>query len=241
MSHRTGPHQPHGRADLLRDLSAGQSQCTARSKRTGQRCKRASMLGGNVCRAHGGAAPQTKAKAQRRLQQAADALVQRLLGIALDGQVADHIALAAIRDALDRAGLSPKTAIEVDVALKPWEQIADDAFTTIESGSLHAHRAARDRRPPPALADTVLLATNEDLIVDAEVVSDERDPACFATPAPPHTGDERDGQLSEQHQPAMMPLTEAVSAMAQLRRDSTRSPRAPRALPPGRAARYSGG
>jgi len=79
----------------------------------------ASSLGGNVCRAHGGAAPQTRAKAQRRLQQAADALVQRLLSFALDGKVADPVALQAIRDALDRAGLSPKTGIEVEAALKP--------------------------------------------------------------------------------------------------------------------------
>ena len=90
-------------------------RCTARSKRTGERCRLPSMLGGNVCRSHGGAAPQTRAKAQRRLQQAADVLVQRLLSFALDGRVADPVALAAIRDALDRAGLNPKTAIEIEV------------------------------------------------------------------------------------------------------------------------------
>jgi hypothetical protein len=79
------------------------------------------MLGGNVCRAHGGAAPQTKAKAQRRLQQAADVLVQRLLSFALDGKVADPVALQAIRDVLDRAGLNPKQLVEVEV--QPWERI----------------------------------------------------------------------------------------------------------------------
>src|SRR6516225_8544708 len=42
--------RPHGRADLMCDLQAGETQCTARSKRTGERCKRASSLGSNVCR-----------------------------------------------------------------------------------------------------------------------------------------------------------------------------------------------
>jgi len=56
-------------------------------------------------------------KAQRRLQQAAEALVQRLLSFALGGNVADPVALQAIRDALARAGLSPKTGIEDEVAL----------------------------------------------------------------------------------------------------------------------------
>jgi hypothetical protein len=59
------------------------------------------------------------------LQQAADALAQRLLSFALDGKVADPVALQAIRDALDRAGLSPKTGIEVEVALKQWEQVLE--------------------------------------------------------------------------------------------------------------------
>jgi hypothetical protein len=61
-------------------------------------------------RVHGASAPQVKAAAKRRLDAAADVLVQRLLGFALDGDTPDNIALAAIRDALDRAGLvAPKT------------------------------------------------------------------------------------------------------------------------------------
>src|SRR5262245_17782899 len=78
------------------------------------------MLGGKVCRSHGGAAPQVTAKAQRRLQQAVDALVQRLVGMALDGDVQDHVALQAIRDALDRAGLGAKQAVSVEVKLQPY-------------------------------------------------------------------------------------------------------------------------
>lgn len=116
--------QPLDRRDLLHDLQAGETQCTARSKRTGKRCKAPSMLGGNVCRAHGGAAPQTRAKAQRRLQQAADILVQRLLGLALDGDTPDAVALQAIRDALDRAGLGAKQALELSAKpLAPWEKM----------------------------------------------------------------------------------------------------------------------
>jgi hypothetical protein len=80
------------------------------------------MLGGNVCRMHGGSAPQVKAAAKRRLEQAADVLVQRLLGFALDGEVPDPVALADIRDALDRAGLNPKTAVEVEVSTAPWQE-----------------------------------------------------------------------------------------------------------------------
>jgi hypothetical protein len=75
-------------------------RCTARSKSTGQQSQRPAILGGNVCYHHGGNAPQTKAKARRRLEQAADALVARLLSFALDGDTSDNVALcknAAIR------------------------------------------------------------------------------------------------------------------------------------------------
>jgi hypothetical protein len=123
--------QPLDRRDLLHNLRAGEAQCTARSKRTGKRCKAPSMLGGNVCRAHGGSAPQTRAKAQRRLQQAADVLVQRLLGLALDGDVPDAVALQAIRDALDRAGLGAKQALELSAkAPAPWEEMMMDFANT---------------------------------------------------------------------------------------------------------------
>jgi hypothetical protein len=63
-------------------------RCTARN-RAGKPCRRYTARRGNVCRLHGGAAPQVKAAAKRRLDQAADALVAKLLGFALDGDPPD--------------------------------------------------------------------------------------------------------------------------------------------------------
>lgn len=48
-------------------------QCTATAKSTGERCQNAPMKGSNVCRVHGGAAPQVQKKAQERLDEMADA------------------------------------------------------------------------------------------------------------------------------------------------------------------------
>ena len=42
-------------------------RCTARSKRSGERCKRPAMLGGHVCASHGGKAPAVIAKARQRV------------------------------------------------------------------------------------------------------------------------------------------------------------------------------
>lgn len=159
--------QPLDRRDLLHDLQAGETRCTARSKRTGKRCKAPSMLGGNVCRAHGGAAPQTRAKAQRRLAQAADVLVQRLLGLALGGDVPDAIALQAIRDALDRAGLGAKHALELSAEpLAPWEEMCIDFANT----SRARHEALEQLvRRGEALPEVLANPAGPD-IVDAELV-----------------------------------------------------------------------
>ncbi len=68
-------------------------------------------------------------------------MARELLKMAVDENVSDAVKLAAIRDALDRAGLSAKTAVSVEIAPKPWEVIFDD----ITGGS-----RAESRRPAPA-------------------------------------------------------------------------------------------
>ena len=137
------------------------------------------MLGGNVCYHHGGNAPQTKAKAQSRLAQAADALVRRLLRFALDGKVADPVAIAAIRDAVDRADLGARQALEFSVGdPKPYEQIMADLAGVAPISREESH-ARRGQTPQPALAGGALE------VVDAEVVDA---PDAPASAVPPGTG-----------------------------------------------------
>src|SRR6476661_3457854 len=113
-------------------------RCTAHRK-TGDRCKRAAINGGRVCTHHGGSAPAVKAKARQRLEDAADRMARELLKMAVDENVSDAVKLAAIRDALDRAGLSARTAVSVEVGRRPFEVIFDD----IASGSRAESRAHR--------------------------------------------------------------------------------------------------
>ena len=127
--------------------------------------------GANVCRVHGGSAPQVKRAAQRRLQQAADALTARLLGFALDQGVPDAIALQAVRDALDRAGLSPKTAVEIEVGPKPYMTILE----RLEGGSRAEWRRSQhitddSDQHQPALAQAPIALPAP---LDAEIVDDD--------------------------------------------------------------------
>lgn len=152
------------RADLK--LMGFDGKCTARRHSDGAQCRRPAARGANVCPVHGGSAPQVRAAAKRRLEQAADALAQRLLGYALNGDAPDHIALIAIRDALDRAGLSAKTAVELSVAEpKPYEEV----FGNITGIATLTREESRAQRGLPT-ADSPALEPPPADVVDAEVV-----------------------------------------------------------------------
>jgi hypothetical protein len=77
-------------------------QCTATRKATGQQCGRAAIQGGNVCWVHGGAAPQVRAAALRRIH----SLVDTALEVLAEQMDSDDQAIAqrAAINLLDRAG-----------------------------------------------------------------------------------------------------------------------------------------
>mgnify|MGYP000953443362 CR=1 FL=1 len=86
--------------------------CNAKSKQTGDRCKRPRVPGAMVCRYHGGAAPRTIAKAKERLLAAADPAAAYLAETVKNKRASDADRLKAALGILDRAGYAPKQAIE---------------------------------------------------------------------------------------------------------------------------------
>ena len=86
-------------------------QCIAKANSTGKQCARSAIAGATVCRVHGGAAPQVKAKAAERLAALADPAITRL------AKLIQHengmVGLGAVRDALDRAGFKAPDKHEV--------------------------------------------------------------------------------------------------------------------------------
>ena len=97
-----------------------------------------------MCRVHGGGAPQTLARARESLALAADRMAANLLGMATDAD-SEAVQLAATDSALDRAGVTGKTAVELSVAEpKPWEQVFDGI-----SPITRAEHQAQQGLPPP--------------------------------------------------------------------------------------------
>jgi hypothetical protein len=162
-------------------------------------------------------------------------LVQRLLSFAIDGNVSDPVALQAIHDALDRAGMKP--GIDVDVTLKPYQTI----FEAMESGSRSSFRGESVTEAIEANDDNHHALElepyepfDDDLVVDVDVVDqmtpedDERGSVGYSAPEPspfaPKTPPPEAG---------MMSYDAAVSAAGAMRRNA-QVRTAQRALPPGR-------
>jgi hypothetical protein len=117
-------------------------------------------------------------------------MAHELLKMAVDVNVSDAVKLAAIRDALDRAGLSARTAVSVEVGLRPFEVIFDDIVSDSRAES-RRRRGIPDNDGLDAIAgiDTIALVRSDDAepIVDAEVIDSEPD----STDLPPSLNTER--------------------------------------------------
>lgn len=123
------------------EARSDRGRCRAHRK-NGDRCKRPHDPGATVCGHHGARAPAVKRKARQRLEEAADRMARELLGIATSDEVSDAVKLAAIKDALDRAGLKPPSQAEITLAAsgpKPWEQM----IAGMATGTRAESRAAR--------------------------------------------------------------------------------------------------
>lgn len=160
----------------------------AAHKTNGDPCRKQALAGTTVCRTHGGATRHVKAKARVRLEMAADRMAKELLGIAVSEDASDAVKLAAIRDALDRAGLSAKTAVEVKVEpSKPWE----DILAGVAGGPRAESRAERGMtdEADPFAAHRAMMEADEARkprgYIDAEVVEpvEPSDPPAKQPPA----------------------------------------------------------
>lgn len=144
-------------------------RCTAASSRTGQPCRNRAIAGATVCRMHGGAAPQVRRAAERRLAeaqaaQAASEVYLRLAGQPPADPVAGIKALAARFHAIE-SDLFSRIAAEPEqlaILLPAWGAAAAkylDVLTAIVRAEPPRPQAAtladlldsfdRDGVPPP--------------------------------------------------------------------------------------------
>ena len=101
-------------------------KCTATNKKTSLRCKQWAILGGTVCRYHGGNAPQVRRKAEERLRALVDPAITAPHEILSDPKHPHR--MAAIKEILERDGRIgqdvAKAAEGVGITFEQLEMIA---------------------------------------------------------------------------------------------------------------------
>ena len=99
-------------------------RCAGTCKKTGLPCGNAPIRGGTVCTYHGAGAPQVKKKAKERLEELVDPAITRLVQL-VEQTDNPSVALGAVRDALDRAGLVKVEKVEVTNYVYAWDESDD--------------------------------------------------------------------------------------------------------------------
>lgn len=112
MPRREASVEPRYRSDGRRVCSAHRSN--------GEPCNALAMQAQGTCYTHGGAAPQARAAAQRRIEAAADSAAAHLITWMNSSSVPYNIRLAAAKDLLDRAQIGIDKSIKVE--LRRFEQ-----------------------------------------------------------------------------------------------------------------------
>ncbi|WP_139809026.1 hypothetical protein [Mycobacterium avium] len=110
-----------------------EKQCVATNTK-GERCRSYAIPGARVCRNHGGATRHVKEAARVRLEMASNRLVGKLVEIAFDDTRPAAVQLDAIKDSLNRAGLTKPAQVEVG-PIKPFETVFDSITSErVDSG-----------------------------------------------------------------------------------------------------------
>jgi hypothetical protein len=133
--------------------TAGSQRCVATS-RSGTRCRNWAIRGGSVCRFHGGAAPQVRAAAKRRLAEAASR--KKLHEFEIE-EVEDPVEAYA---QLASEAVAPKNLLAGHVASLDAMFAADAEFGEQAKAELAAYERAMDRAGK-LLADWIRLGIDE--------------------------------------------------------------------------------
>lgn len=191
-----------------------QRQCTATNVK-GERCRRYAIPGGRVCSKHGGATRHIKEAARIRVEMASDRLMGKLIEIAYDDARPAAVQLDAIKDSLNRAGLTKPAQVEVG-PIKAHETVFDDIFSGPRAESRRA-RGIEDASDSIGRPSCTEIGDYSTTAPAASADPDQSEPErrqrrrdC-RPPAAPHA-DERSARVSVQPQAPIITGEDAIYA-----------------------------
>lgn len=107
------PQNPPAGLDDPMHAVTPSKRCKANARTTGEQCANPPMMGQEVCRMHGGSAPQARKAAALRLLELADPAISALSEV-VKGAPKESDRVRAATAILDRAGLGPSSRVELE-------------------------------------------------------------------------------------------------------------------------------
>ncbi len=104
--------KPTDLMDTARVMDTPRPQCTAKSKQSGERCKRRPHPGATVCVIHGAGSPQVKASARERLMALQPLAIQTIHSL-MQRDEYPTVQLGAAREVFDRTEGKPAQALAI--------------------------------------------------------------------------------------------------------------------------------
>ena len=165
----TGKHKPGVRSEktggFLPDAVIPSVRCSAHRK-NGNQCASYAMVGGSVCRVHGGSAPQVREAARRRII----ALVPKALFTMSEMLSAESeaVRVRAATDILDRAGLKASEQLTIIPQSAPNEELDAAIIEAMKSRGLVTEALAALEQSNPATNETEEEDYDADGVRDAD-------------------------------------------------------------------------
>lgn len=111
-------------------VSPTAQQCTATSKRTGERCKAWAIRGARTCRMHGSATRRARVAAAERISQASGYAADMLVEFMADPTVDLKYRISIADKLLDRAGLNQQN-IAVQIQQERWANVMEGVLVDV--------------------------------------------------------------------------------------------------------------
>lgn len=108
------------------------------SRHSGERCKKAAIPGGTVCRLHGGAASQVQRSARERFNDLIDPMINiahKMVEEAEAGSLSASDRLGLMKFIADRTGFVPGKVVNVDGPPR-WEGVMTHIITNLPEGDV---------------------------------------------------------------------------------------------------------
>jgi hypothetical protein len=194
---KTQRARPLGVADLTSGDRVARAttsqQCTATSKRTGERCRAWALRGARTCRVHGSATKKSKVAAAKRIADASGFAADMLVEFMADPKVDVKLRTQIAQDLLNRGGYTSKQSLELEV--RDYRDVMEGVLIDIDDEDTEDAVIVLE---PPRAIDAGAEARRDSEIEEREAARRRKQRLGRSGDLPPTETARREGRMSSE-------------------------------------------